>query len=102
MKLSRYTLFFLLMAFNYFAYQVELFEEEHREKHRDMSSEISIASFGVTWESFGKTSAQQAFVVLVDVQVTLLGVLPSCNIVNDISHPPFEPIRDKSPPALLS
>ncbi|MBI5215978.1 MAG: hypothetical protein HY960_09500 [Ignavibacteriae bacterium] len=99
MKLTRHTLFFLLMAFNYFAYQVELFEEEHKEKYRELSSVVSFASFGVTWESFGKTSAQKAFVYLVDVQITLLGLLPKEDISNLHTHPPFELIRDKSPPS---
>ncbi|MBI3193112.1 MAG: hypothetical protein HYZ34_01440 [Ignavibacteriae bacterium] len=102
MKLSRHTLFFLLMAFNYFAYQVELFEEEHKEKHREMSSVVSFAPFGVTWETFGKTSAQKAFVHIVDVQITFLGVLPPQYINNIPSLCPFEIIRDKSPPELLA
>jgi hypothetical protein len=90
------------MAFNYFAYQVELFEAEHKEKQREWTSVVSFASFGVTWESFGKTSAQKAFVFIVDVQISLFGILPKDDISNFYSHPPFELIRDKSPPSLLS
>ncbi len=102
MKLFRHTLFFLLMAFNYFAYQVELFEEEHKEKQREMSSVISFAPYSITWETFGKTSAQKAFVHIVDVQITFLGVLPPQHFNNVPSHSPFEIIRDKSPPELLA
>ncbi|TAK63060.1 MAG: hypothetical protein EPO24_04510 [Bacteroidetes bacterium] len=102
MNIINHKVLFLLLALNYFAYQVELFEEEYKENHREPSSVLSFAPNSVTWETFGKTSAQKAFVLLVDVAIEQFGILqlPKIRITPPLVT--FDIVRDKSPPLLLA
>jgi hypothetical protein len=91
----------LLLATNYFAFQVELFEEEYEANHRQISETCSIALPTLNWETFDKTNAQKAFVLTPDIVMELLHVLP---FPRDQQFPPFLeplPVRDKSPPAAV-
>jgi hypothetical protein len=88
----------LLLATNYFAFQVELFDEEYEANHRQASTTCSIASPTLTWESFDKENAPKAFVFDARIQIQFLFLLESDPPTLLLSHPPFQPIRDKSPP----
>lgn len=88
----------LILACNYFAFQVEVFEEEYEANHRPVSPTPALGSPTLTWESFGKTNAPKAFVFNAEVSIVLLLHLEPL----DISFlPPLitvGPVRDKSPP----
>jgi len=88
----------LLLATNYFAFQVEVFEEEYQANHRQASTACSIASPTLTWESFDKENAPKAFVVDADIRIQFLFLFDSDPPTLLLSHTPFQPIRDKSPP----
>jgi hypothetical protein len=89
----------LLLSTNYFAFQVELFEEEYEASHPRSYETSSISKPGVTWESFDKENAPKAFVFDVDVRIQFLFLLQSGSVNFLLPHTPFQPIRDKSPPA---
>ncbi len=88
----------LLLACNYFAFQVELFEDEYEENHPVPHSTCSFTHPSLTWESFDKDNALQAFVVHVELQVQLVNILPAPAIRRVVEAPPSHPVRDKSPP----
>jgi hypothetical protein len=88
----------LFLAANYFAFQVELFEEEYEANHRQASTACSIGSLTLTWESFDKENAPKAFVVDADIRIQFLFLFDSDPPTLLLSHTPFQPIRDKSPP----
>ena len=47
----------LLLAFNYFAFQVELFDDEYEENHPAPTTTCSITHPTLNWESFDKDNA---------------------------------------------
>jgi len=88
----------LLLACNYFAFQVEVFEEEYEKNHRPVSEECSVDSPTLNWESFDKNNAPKAFTLVVETTSDLLCILPQ---ISSAEHPPIvhrSPVRDKSPP----
>jgi hypothetical protein len=87
-----------LLATNYFAFQVELFEEEYEANHRRASTTCSIASPTLTWESFDKENAPKAFIFDAGIRTQFLFLLESDLSTLLLSHTPFQPVRDKSPP----
>ena len=89
----------LLLASNYFGFQVELFDDEYEANHRQVSSAPAIGSPTVTWETFDKSNAPQAFVLTVEVAIQPLQVLPSPDVPRLLPPPPYQPVRDKSPPS---
>ena len=91
----------LILASNYFAFQVELFDGEYEANHPSHSdpTSSSITQPSLGWETFDKDNAPKAFVVNTDFIVEVLCVLP-VEIGNE--HPPhiqFFHLRDKSPPS---
>lgn len=91
----------LVLAVNYFSYQVEFDEEEYLENHRQLSDTLSFARPSVNWETFDKSNAPKAFVVEVIDKVSLLIVLPPAISENHETYPQYITIRDKSPPTCL-
>ncbi len=89
----------LLLATNYFAFQVELFDEEYEANHRQVSRTCSIASPTLTWESFDKENAPKAFVFDAGIRIQFLFLFESSVVNPLLPYAPFQPIRDKSPPA---
>ena len=90
----------LVLAANYFAFQVELFDDEYEANHPKESQSSSITASVFTWESFDKENAPKAFRFEPDVEIRPLFVL-------SVPHAPaYHPlrfshtIRDKSPPLL--
>ena len=88
----------LVLAFNYFAFQVELFEEEYEANHPRQAETCSFSKPTLTWESFDKDNAPKAFVVNPYIQLACFFILPLPHIVELRLEPPFQPVRDKSPP----
>jgi hypothetical protein len=90
----------LVLAANYFAFQVELFDDEYEANHPKESQSSSITASVFTWESFDKENAPKAFRFEPDVEIRPLFVLsaplPPAYHPLRISHT----IRDKSPPLL--
>jgi hypothetical protein len=93
----------LLLACNYFAFQVELFECEYEANHPAPTTQGTHALSGptVTWESFDKQNAPQAFVVDAGLQIDCILILASTSILQSSSEPSFQLVRDKSPPHLF-
>ena len=93
----------LLLACNYFAFQVELFEAEYEANHPAPTAAgvHSISSPTITWESFDKDNAPQAFVVDAGLKVECLAVLALVPTLHIIAAGPYHPVRDKSPPPLV-
>ena len=88
----------LLLACNYFAFRVEIFDEEYAENHRDFSVTTSWTQPSLTWETFDKANAPQAFVILVETRSQVVCFLV-CNTVRDqCLLGSDQPVRDKSPP----
>jgi hypothetical protein len=88
----------LLLATNYFAFQVELFEDEYEANHRPVSETSAIGSPTLTWESFDKTNAPKAFVFNAEITFHFLHRLEPAVLVFTPPVVCFNPIRDKSPP----
>lgn len=87
-----------LLATNYFAFQVEVFEEEYEANHRSVSPDPAIGSPTVTWESFDKTNAPKAFVFNAEVSIILLLNLEHLSTPFLAPRIPVGLVRDKSPP----
>jgi len=87
-----------LLAFNYFTFQVEPFENEYEENHPPPSRTLCISCLSVTWESFDKENAPPAF--RFDGGLEMECVL--CLLPLQVSEAPAwilpKIIRDKSPP----
>jgi len=93
-----HTLVSILMACTYFAFRVELCEEEYEAHHHPFPDILAFASSSLTWESFDKDNAPQAFHIEVETRRQLL-----CSIEPQKRSPfqdnlPYQPVRDKSPP----
>jgi hypothetical protein len=87
-----------VLAANYFAFQVELFDCEYEENHRPIATTCSFAAPSLNWESFDKENAQKAFVFDAGVQVEFLFTFDVPRLLFSPPTLPYQPIRDKSPP----
>jgi hypothetical protein len=90
----------LLLAANYFAFQVELFDDEYEANHPKTSQTSSVTGSAFTWESFDKENAPKAFTV--DPQIE---IRPLFSIASEPAPPlppvtSSSPVRDKSPPSI--
>jgi hypothetical protein len=93
-----YKLIALLLAADYFAFQVELFDDEYEANHPRTSRTSSITGVVFTWESFDKENAPRAFIVDPCIEIR-----PLFRVVDEPTLPvppatPRVPARDKSPP----
>lgn len=89
----------LILATNYFAFQVELFEEEYEANHPKKYDSCSITQPTLTWESFDKENAPQAFVFDAGIQSQFLFLLEREPVALHLPFAQYQPIHDKSPPA---
>ncbi len=89
----------LLLACNYFAFQVELFPEEY-EANQPMrtGTEAAVSSPTLSWESFDKDHAQKPFVFKALEKIETIVRLRPIPIHLFYETPSRELIRDKSPP----
>ena len=93
-----YQLVALLLAADYFAFQVELFDDEYEANHPRRSATSSLTGPVFTWESFDKENAPPAIIVEPRIEIR-----PLFRITTEQKPPlppctPSEPVRDKSPP----
>ncbi|HTY58779.1 MAG TPA: hypothetical protein VMF59_08165 [Bacteroidota bacterium] len=94
-----YRIIGLVLAANYFAFQVELFDDEYEANHPRVSEKCSFTGPVFTWESFDKENAPEAFVVDPCIEIRPLFIV----FTDDrLSLPPAlfrNRILDKSPPS---
>lgn len=88
-----------ILATNYFAFQVELFEEEYEANHPKSYDSCSITQPTLSWESFDKENAPQAFVFDAGIQSQFLFLLEREPVALHLPFAQYQPIHDKSPPA---
>ena len=88
----------LALACNYFAFQVELFDSEYEANHPRLAQAPSFSSPSLTWESFDKENASQAFVFDADIQIQFLFQFRFEPLTSLLPHTQYHPVRDKSPP----
>jgi hypothetical protein len=88
----------LFLATNYFAFQIELFEEEYEANHPKTYDGASLTQPTLTWESFDKQNAPKAFVVNPHIHIEPLFVVHPVTEQTPDPDPPSQLIRDKSPP----
>jgi hypothetical protein len=89
----------LLLASNYFTFQIEPFEEEYEANHPDIPDGWALSQPTLTWESFDKQNAPKAFVFDAVINIELLHLLTSPPVKELPANPQYQPVRDKSPPA---
>lgn len=90
-----------VVALNYAAFRAELFEDEY-EQYVPVSS--AFGSFNVpslTWETFDKNNAPEAFVFDAHICIEPLTIAVPQALPRNISCLPVDIIRDKSPPSPL-
>lgn len=101
MRLTFLKLFTLLLACNYFAFRVELFQDEYERFHPAPTSVPSINILSLNWETFDKDNAPKAFVVNPEVSILFLSFAPKQTAITIPACSPCNLIRDKSPPFYL-
>jgi hypothetical protein len=87
-----------VLATNYFAFQVEPFEEEYEANHPARAETCAFSQPTITWESFDKQNAPKAFVFDADVRLQFLFSFPPQRFTLLLPNSQYQPIRDKSPP----
>ena len=91
----------LLLACNYFAFRVELFDDEVEKNQPACDPYSHHASFSfptLNWETFDKDNAPKALTVQADTHIVFLSVVACPIIISQLSSEPYQPVRDKSPP----
>ena len=88
----------LILACNYFAFQVELFDAEYEENHPAPVTSSAVSSPTLTWESFDKDGALEAFVLNACLRIECVVILPLPPPAPPVAAPPSTLVRDKSPP----
>ena len=91
----------LLLAANYFTFQIEPFEEEYEAAHGTRDGKCAFSLPTLTWESFDKENASEAFVCDACITLEFLFLLVSDPTPSFLPHLQYQPIRDKSPPLQL-
>ena len=99
MKRILYNAFAFLIAFNYFAFRVELFDREFREHHPPTDARApSLLMSSLTWESFDKDNAPEAFAFIVSTDIECLAPCEDRTCLDLPTNRSLQPVRDKSPP----
>jgi len=97
-KATYYKILLCVVALNYCAFRVEIFEDEYRENHPVVPAGLAFTALSLNWETFDKNNAPEAFAFDAHVAIEPLfqaSVLPQ---VNDIPYEREDLVRDKSPP----
>ena len=87
-----------ILACNYFAFRVELFDEERETNEPKLPDGCAFANCSLTWETFDKDNAPKAFVFNAIIPIVLYCIVLVQVSVLEPSFRIFQPIRDKSPP----
>ena len=96
--ISLYRYVGLILACNYFAFQVEIFDDEYEANHPQHHRGSSILSPTLTWESFDKDNAPQPFVFDALITIEYAGRLAPVLSAPATPQQHYRDIRDKSPP----
>ena len=88
----------LVLSFNYFFFQVELFEQEYEANHPTKPDHCSISIHALSWESFDKDNAPQPYVFNIGQQIDCIFILGTVHAIRLSPVTRHDPIRDKSPP----
>jgi hypothetical protein len=91
-----------VIALTYFGFRTELFDNEYAENHAAVPNGVSFARPSLTWETFDKDNAPQAFVVDVETRTERISSSPDFCAFAAPEFPSAHPVRDKSPPTLPS
>lgn len=91
-----------VVACTYFAFRVELFDEEFESHFRDFPNGLALTGPTLSWESFDKENAPQAFTVSVLTAFERSFAMPPAPEISRQDILPFQPVRDKSPPPIVS
>ena len=91
----------LLLGWNYFAFQVELFESEYEHNNPKPVTTCSISAPTLTWESFDKNNAPQPFVFDAGLRIDCIMILREQPLLEHYTARPSQPVRDKSPPSSI-
>lgn len=88
----------LLIAANYFAFRVECFEGESEQHGPRPQGTVAFNTPSTDWETFDKNNAPEAVTVEVSLRIEFcIPMHQECT--KRVQHyPPFQLIRDKSPP----
>ena len=98
LQFAAYRLLALLIASNYFAFRVELFSEEELQNNPLPQTGASLSAPSVNWETFDKENAPKAFAFNGNIQIEFIGFFVQQHHQILQFHPPFQLVRDKSPP----
>ena len=90
------------VAVNYFAFRVELFEEEYESNSPKLPDRLSYSKYSTNWETFDKDNAPKAFSFSGEAKIEFICFTEREPREILESYGPCEPVRDKSPPYLLS
>jgi hypothetical protein len=88
----------ILLALNYGAFRTELFDDEYEQNHPAPSATAAVTWSSLTWETFDKNNAPEAFTFSVWAEIQLISQSPPPVVIELQSCRPEELIRDKSPP----
>ncbi len=90
-----------IIALNYAAFRLELFEDEYKDNHPLLPNAAAISAGSLTWETFDKNNAPEAFSFNARITIEPLSPSPAPVLWNDVAYEPRDLIRDKSPPIFL-
>ena len=96
-----YRIFALLVALNYFAFRVELCEREFEANHSEYIDDVAFARTTLTWETYDKDNAPQAFVFNAEITLQIVSYAQQQFDIESPFVVPCQPVRDKSPPFAL-
>ena len=100
--LRAWQIFTLVFAWNYFAFRVELFDDEYEQNHPAPTPASEGPAFSLpslTWETFDKDNAPKAVRVEPVITLTLLAGTPDEQFHFRVIPRHYQLIRDKSPPS---
>jgi len=92
----------IALACNYFAFRVELFEEEYEKNNpvSDVSTgQVTFSAPTLNWETFDKDNAPKAVKVEPWISLVLLAKAPEEVFYFRVIPRQYQLIRDKSPPS---
>lgn len=89
----------LILALNYFTFQIEPFDEEYAEHHPQASPVQAFSAPQLSWESFDKENAHEAYALSAPGYFQVIVFLPCVPGVQEPATILIDDVRDKSPPA---
>lgn len=97
-KSTYYKILLFVVALNYCAFRVEIFEDENRENHPVIPAGLAYTAISLNWETFDKNNAPEAFAFDAIVAIEPLFQISQPPQLNNIPYEREELVRDKSPP----